>query len=142
MPHKSTLDPKLQALLDDLHLDGDLDDAPVEPADPALHPLQALWARLNDGRERALAPGQLAVWKPGLKNRRFPRYGEPAVVVALLDAPLAEAGSESGSPYFREPLDVLLGVVRGEERMFMIYHADRRRFQPYEGSPASDGPER
>jgi len=94
--------------------------------------LRALLERLNNGRERALRPGMLATWKPGLKNRRFPRYGEPVVVVALLDEPIVNPGDESGLPYFREPLDLLLGLVRGDDREFLVYHADRRRFQPAE----------
>ena len=56
----------------------------------------------------------------------------PVVVVALLDAPIVNPDQESGSPYFREPLDLLLGVVRGDDREFLVYHADRRRFQPAE----------
>ena len=131
MPRKSTLDPKVKALLDNLDLDGG-DDLLAEPPEEAREHLRALLERLENGRERALRPGMLAVWKPGLKNRRFPRYGEPVVVVALLDEPIVNPGDESGSPYFREPLDLLLGVVRGDDREFLVYHADRRRFQPAE----------
>ena len=131
MPRKSTLDPKVKALLDNLDLDGG-DDLLAEPPEEAREHLRALLERLENGRERALRPGMLAVWKPGLKNRRFPRYGEPVVVVALLDEPIVNPDQESGSPYFREPLDLLLGVVRGDDREFLVYHADRRRFQPAE----------
>jgi len=131
MPRKSTLDPKVKALLDNLDLDGG-DDLLAEPPEETSQHLRALLERLENGRERALHPGMLAVWKPGLKNRRFPRYGEPVVVVALLDEPIVNPGDESGSPYFREPLDLLLGVVRGDDREFLVYHADRRRFQPAE----------
>ncbi|MBK8964136.1 MAG: hypothetical protein IPM75_13920 [Candidatus Competibacteraceae bacterium] len=142
MPRKSMLDPHVQALLDHLHLDGGDEATLAEPAGSDPHPLQALWARLNDGRERALAPGQLAVWKPGLKHYRYPRYGEPAVVMALLDTPLVDPNIHSGSPYYREPQDMVLGVVLGAERAFYAVHADRRRFQPYEPHavpPPSDG---
>lgn len=133
MPRKSTLDPKVKALLDNLDLDGG-DDLLAEPAGEATEHLRILLERLNNGRERALRPGMFAVWKPGLKNRRFPRYGEPVVVVALLDEPIINPSDESGSPYFKEPLDLLVGVVRGDDREFLVYHADRRRFQPHEGS--------
>lgn len=80
------------------------------------------------------APGDLVTWKPGLKNRRIPRYGQPAVVVALLEPPVLDHEEESGSTYFREPLDLVLGVVwdrdpgRGE---FVTFHFDSRRFQPW-----------
>ncbi len=132
MPRKSTLDPKVKALLDNLNLDDGDDDLLAEPPEETSQHLRVLLERLTNGRERALRPGMLATWKPGLKNRRFPRYGEPVVVVALLDNPIINPGDESGSPYFQEPLDLLLGVVRGDDREFLVYHADRRRFQPAE----------
>jgi len=132
MPRKSTLDPKVKALLDNLNLDNGDDGLLDAPPEETSQHLRALLERLNNGRERALRPGMLATWKPGLKNRRFPRYGEPVVVVALLDEPIVNPGDESGLPYFREPLDLLLGLVRGDDREFLVYHADRRRFQPAE----------
>jgi hypothetical protein len=136
MPRKSTLDPQVKALLDNLNLDDGDDELLAEPAEEATEHLRVLYERLTNGREQALRPGMLAVWKPGLKNRRFPRYGEPVVVVALLDTPIVNPDHESGSPYFREPLDLLLGVVRGGDREFLVYHADRRRFQLYEAGNA------
>lgn len=56
------------------------------------------------------------------------------MVVALLEAPLVDPDIRSGSPCYRKPLDVLLGmnVSCGAERAFMVIHADRRRFQLYE----------
>ncbi len=132
MPRKSALDPQVKALLDNLNLDDGDDELLAEPAEEAIEHLRVLYERLTNGREQALRPGMLAVWKPGLKNRRFPHYGEPVVVVALLDTPTVNPDHESGSPYFHEPLDLLLGVVRGDDREFLVYHADRRRFQPYE----------
>jgi len=136
MPRKSTLDPNVKALLDNLDLDGGEEDLLAEPPQEAAEHLCVLLERLANGRERALRPGRLAVWKPGLKSRRFPRYGEPVVVVGLLDEPIINPDRESGSPYFKEPLDVLVGVVRGDDREFLVYHADRRRFQPHEASGA------
>jgi hypothetical protein len=136
MPRKSTLDPEVKALLDNLNLDAGGDELLAEPTEEASEHLRVLLERLNNGRERALRPGLLATWKPGLKNRRFPRYGESVVVVALLDPPIVNPDEEAGSPYFREPLDLVLGVVRGDDREFLVYHADRRRFQPSE----ADGP--
>ena len=82
-----------------------------------------------------LTPGDLVTWKPGLKNRKVPRYGEPAVVVSVLDTPLFDDGQEGGSTYFHEPLDVVLGVIwdggegRGE---FVTFHYDSRRFAPWQ----------
>jgi hypothetical protein len=48
----------------------------------------ALAARCRAFQERhAFAVGDLVTWKPGLKNRRIPRYGQPAVVMEVLDPP-------------------------------------------------------
>ena len=80
-------------------------------------------------------PGDLVTWKPGLKNHRLPRYGQPAVVVETLETPVFSNEQEDGSTYFREPLDLVLGLIwdasppRGE--LFTFYF-DSRRFQPWE----------
>jgi hypothetical protein len=80
------------------------------------------------------SPGDLVTWKPGLKNRLFPSQSRPAVVLAVLDPPVFDTESESGSPYFREPLDLVLGLFiesgphRGD---FLTWHFDSRRFQPW-----------
>jgi len=39
------------------------------------------------------------------------------------------AGNDSGSPYFREPLDIVLGFLNGDGD-FITYHFDSRRFAP------------
>lgn len=83
-------------------------------------------------QRQRFTPGQLVEWKPGLKNKRFPRYGQPAVVIEVLETPLLDHEDEAGSTYFREPLDLVLGLLwdggpaRGE---FVTFHYDGRRFQ-------------
>jgi hypothetical protein len=65
----------------------------------------------------------------GLKNRRVPRYGRPAVVVAVLDTPVRDSERESGSTDFREPLDWVLGVIWDEDPTrgeFVTFHYDTR----------------
>jgi hypothetical protein len=113
-------------------LEADESNSLVDPTEETGQHLVVLLERLNNGRERSLRPGMLATWKPGLKNRRYPRYGEPVVVVALLDTPVNDPKYESGTPYFQEPLDLLLGIMRGEDHEFLVYHVDRRRFQPHD----------
>lgn len=79
--------------------------------------------------------GDLVTWKPGLKNRCAPRYGQPAVVLDRLDPPVFDSEKDSGSTYFREPLDLVLGILwdrdpgRGE---LVTFHFDSRRFQPWQ----------
>jgi hypothetical protein len=65
-----------------------------------------------------------------------PRYGEPAVVVSVLDALVLDSEQESGSTYFRDALNLVLGVIwdrdpgRGD---FVTFHFDGRRFEPWGG---------
>jgi len=74
-------------------------------------------------------PGDVVQWKPGLKNRKRPDYGEPAIVISTLDTPIFDASEEAGSPYFHEPLTVVLGVVDPDGDL-ILFHFDGRRFEP------------
>ena len=138
MPRKSTLDPKVKALLDNLNLDDGDDELLAEPVEEATDHLRLLYERLTNGRKRALRPGMLAMWKPGLKNRRFPTYGQPAIVVERLSAPILDHETESGMTYYREPLDLLLGILH-RDGDFLVYHFDSRRFQPYAAGGTGNG---
>lgn len=80
-------------------------------------------------RKHDFRPGQLVCWKPELKNRKYPAYGECGVVVKILPEPLMDAGNDAGSSYFREPLDIVLGFLDGDGD-FITYHFDSRRFAP------------
>jgi len=73
--------------------------------------------------------GCLVSWKKGLKNRRYPRYGEPAIVLKILDRPVFAEEKESGSPYFLEPLDIILGLLINDE--FEVFYYDKRRLAPF-----------
>jgi hypothetical protein len=75
-------------------------------------------------------PGQLIKWKKGLKHKRVPRENQPAVVVEVLVAPVFDQERESGSSYFREPLDIIAGTINKEGNM-VTYHYDSRRFEPW-----------
>src|SRR3546814_18199340 len=60
-----------------------------------------------------LRPGMLVQWKPNLKNRKSPEYGKPAIVIEMLSPPVIDGTFESGSTYFREPLDIIIGFEIG-----------------------------
>lgn len=82
-----------------------------------------------------LRPGMVVTWKPGLKNRKWPRDGAPAVIVEQLDVAVYDT-DESGSTYFREPLDMIVGFFldSGEHRGdFLVFHANSQRYQPWPG---------
>jgi len=75
--------------------------------------------------------GQLVKWKPYMKNRKKPAEGEPAIVMEVLSEPVFDSNpSQSGAstPYFREPLDISLGLIDDDD--FDIYFFDSRRFEP------------
>ena len=116
-----------------------LDDDPLDsPLDALAQALLERYQSLNTCH--AFKPGDFVTWKPGLRNRRYPRNGRPAVVLEVLATPLLDSDTESGSTYYREPLDLVLGLFldEGEHRGdFLSWHFDGRRFQPWlEGEQA------
>lgn len=74
--------------------------------------------------------GQLIRWKPNLKNRNFPEYGEPVIITCVLEKPTFDPSEmTASSPYFREPLTIVVArIVDGD---FVEYYVDSRRFEPY-----------
>lgn len=76
-------------------------------------------------------PGDVVQWKPGMRNTcGFPEYGEPALVAAVHANPVYASNETGGSPYFNEPLDLMLAHIDGDDE-FILYHYDSRRFEPY-----------
>ena len=108
--------------------DEPLDDLTGDPA-------SALRERFEQWRQRhRFAPGDLVVWKPGFMNKRYPRAKQTAVVLEVLEKPVFDDERDAGSPYFREPLDLVLGffIDEGPHRGdFLNWHYDSRRFQPW-----------
>lgn len=76
--------------------------------------------------------GQFVEWKEGLKNKARPRSGEPAIVIELYDKPIFDSDKDSGTPYFREPLDMVIGIIEEKPEALLFFHVDRRRFKPLE----------
>ena len=74
-------------------------------------------------------PGDLVRFKDGMRNKLRPGDGEPAVVVARLAEPVVDTQEGAGSAYFREPLDLVVGLI-DEDGDFVTYHVDGRRMQP------------
>lgn len=98
--------------------------------------LRELYDRLKVHNE--FKEGDLIRWKAGLKNKRRPADEEPCIVVQVLPETLhntPETGA--GSAYFREPLDLLIGVIDGDKEL-VIYHVDSRRFEPYPDSATEE----
>ena len=89
--------------------------------------VKALLARLNE--KHTFAPGDLVQWKEGLKNKTTPDYGQPLVVAEVLAEPVTDAAKESGSLYFREPLDLISAEIDSDGD-FLQYHYHARRVEP------------
>jgi len=100
--------------------------------------LAASLLRYSSAAEKFLRPGMLAQWKPGMKNRRTPDYDMPMIVVDVLEQPVIDGKFDSGSIYYRERLDIILGFL-DEDDEFCILHYDSRRFEPYVGIGAELG---
>lgn len=102
-------------------------------------PLKAatIAARLIETRESLLQehnfqPKDLVQWKPGLKNRgKSLPYKCPFVVMKVLPNPITLNVNESaGNPYFREPLDIIIGAFDSDGD-FIELHLDSRRLEPF-----------
>ena len=78
-------------------------------------------------------PGQIVVWKDDMRNRRNPEYGQPAIVVEVLEKPLMDYPSDernsAGSAFFNEPLDLGIGILDGDGDWYVLF-VDSRRFRP------------
>ncbi len=74
--------------------------------------------------------GQIVKWKKGLKNKRLPHEEQYAIVIEIFDKPIY-GDFDAGTPYFREPLDLALGFI-GDNDDFIIFHYDKRRFEPFD----------
>jgi len=89
--------------------------------------LRAAYAQLSAPNE--LTVGSLAVFRPGLKDLKFPAEGQPVVVTGF-DPGAIEDETDSGSNTFKRPCDMRIGVfvVSGD---FSEFWVDSRRFMPY-----------
>ncbi len=101
-----------------------------DPAEARKRMLKQLSERLDE--HHAFVKGELVVWKAGLRNRKFPDYGEPCIVTNVLPAPLFDPNEmNAASPYFQEPLGLVIGMFHEDD--FVEFRIDGRRFEPIEG---------
>lgn len=71
--------------------------------------------------------GDLIRWKASMKNKNRPAYGEIIVVAGVYESPYY-SDSNSGSAYFKEPLDVQIALLDDDDELVM-YFVDSRRFE-------------
>jgi hypothetical protein len=84
----------------------------------------------NFVRKESFEVGQIVKWKENLKNRKLPHNNQPAIVIAILDEPVISTDNQSGSPYFLETLDIILGIIVDDDS-FLTFYYDSRRFEAY-----------
>lgn len=72
-------------------------------------------------------PGDIVTWKPLMSHKTIEG---PFIVQKVLDTPVFDTDKSSGSPYFNEPLDVVLCSIDSDAD-YVCYHYDSKRFQPY-----------
>jgi hypothetical protein len=97
------------------------------PAEAQKRMLSELAERLD--QYNVFSKGQFVMWKPGLKNRKFPDYGEPSIVTAVLPTPIFDPSENaSASPYFHEPLTLVIAVFRDDD--LLEFRVDGRRLEP------------
>jgi len=106
------------------------DGAEVEvPVESRQAMLKELFGRLN--KAHFFSKGQFVKWKPGLKNRKFPEYGEPVIVTEVINDPVFDPNENcAASPYFQEPLTVVIGTYRDAD--LLEFRLDGRRLEPFE----------
>lgn len=86
--------------------------------------LQRIARTLDEPRD--YVKGDLVVWKTGLQNRTIPDGDDPMVVLRVLESPVFDEQSPVGSPYFHEPLDVIVGYFANDGTMVPAYVDGRR----------------
>jgi hypothetical protein len=100
-----------------------------EPVNDRHEHLLALQRRFATSPATGFHPGQIVQWKPGMRNRRIPVDGEPAIVMEVLNPPVFDMRPEmEGSNLFREPLTLVLGLS-DKNGDFLTFHYDGRRFE-------------
>jgi hypothetical protein len=128
MNSKRKIDPALQSMLLGLanseHSDVDLR---REARELKIDALRESYRRIQSTDPSKFRPGDLVRWQPNMKYVKWPQYGEAAVVVECLDPPVLEVERQSGSPYFRNPMTLILGMHH--QNGFHCWHFDGRRFE-------------
>ncbi len=83
--------------------------------------LTAAFRKLNE--KNTFKPGDIVNWKVGLQNKMSTG---PFVVVEVFKVPVFDLEGSSGSPYFREPLNLVLGHFVADTEFIIGYYDSRR----------------
>ena len=93
--------------------------------------LITMYGRLGEGAD--FQPGDLVEWKPGLRNRSRPRFGEAAIVVQVLSEPFDNSDWDvSSRAFIVECLSLQIGVVNdiGDFTEILVDGRRMRKLRP------------
>jgi hypothetical protein len=76
----------------------------------------------------SIKAGDVVRWKKGLKNRKLPKENVCCVVIDVLENPIIQDTRDAGTPYYREPLDLVLAMLDDNSDLILL-HYDQRRFE-------------
>lgn len=80
-------------------------------------------------------PGDLVTWKnAALADRTQPVVGDPAIVLEIFDEPILpwkNHMNEEGSHYTWGRIDMILGIIVGDDDELKHFGVDSRRFKPF-----------
>lgn len=82
-------------------------------------------------RSHAFKPGDLVQWKEGLKNSKWPDYGEPVPVLEVVPGQRVGILEEGGGSRSGEPIDLRVGVF-SPTGDWDAYWYNAARFEPYQ----------
>lgn len=81
-------------------------------------------------RERPFQKGDVVSWKEGMINKLVPKMGMPSIVVSVKETPEYYNELDTDSPYFCEPIDlIVLTEVNEKEGSFVMVGVDSRRMK-------------
>lgn len=115
---------KLKKLLENRGSSNDMNLTNDEPAFTLLN--QKVSKFLDNSK--AIQVGDIVKWKKGLKNRKYPKENQLCKVIDVLEEPIVQDTRDSGSPYYREPLDLILALLDDNSDL-VVFHYDKRRFE-------------
>ena len=75
-------------------------------------------------------PGDVIELKPFLRNKQLPNYGQPIIIIEVLDCPIHRNATNTSSVNFAESLDIRCGV-RDEDGDVLFFYYNSRRFMPF-----------
>lgn len=74
--------------------------------------------------------GSMVQWKPGMRVARLLAYGQPAVVLQVLNEPIVDEDASAMDPSRAHMCDLLIGVETPNHQ-FMTFYADSRRLEHF-----------